>query len=178
MIAANGTTSMWAGVPRPAGAAAHSRNSRYAVVRSPGTATVAPARSARPAVSTSGPHPRPSAPPAGSSAYSPSSQGSTAYDTLTTSYSPRSAAPLATSTSANVTATRGAPGSSPADQAWKTNVSFGHGEWASERGGAGLLAGARVTTAAPRAAGRTRGRAPRRPAAGPRPPGPAGPPGC
>lgn len=43
MISWNGTTSIRCGV-RPAD---HSLNSRYAVVRSPGTATVAPVRSSR-----------------------------------------------------------------------------------------------------------------------------------
>jgi hypothetical protein len=49
------------------------------------------------------------------------------------SYAPRSAAVFVTSTSAYVTSTAGAPGTSPCTSAWKTNVSFGHGEIARER---------------------------------------------
>src|SRR5215204_6044371 len=128
MISAKGTTSTRAGGV----SADQSLKSRYAVVRPPGTATVAPATPVRPALTTSGPQPRPSAPPAGSSAYSPISHGSAAYDTLTTSYAPRSAAVLVTSTSAKVTSTGGAPSISPCVQAWKTKVSLGHGECASD----------------------------------------------
>jgi hypothetical protein len=82
MISWNGTTSM-----RPGGRSAlHSRKSRYAVVRSPGTATVAPGSSPAPSrVRTSGPQPRPTAPPHGSNSYVPSSHGSAAKLTLTRS---------------------------------------------------------------------------------------------
>ena len=50
------------------------------------------------------------------------------------SNAPRSAAWFVTSISAKVTCTGGASSSNPCDQAWKTNVSFGHGEWASMSG--------------------------------------------
>ncbi len=69
--------------------------------RSLGTATVRPSRDGSVSrARTSGPHPRPSAPPEGSSVYRSSSHGSAAYDTLTTSNAPRSAAPFVTSMSA------------------------------------------------------------------------------
>src|SRR3954451_92817 len=123
--------------PTPPGmvSAAHSRNSRYAVDLSLGTATVRPVRSAPASrVSTSGPQPRPSAPPHGSRAYSPRTYGSTAYDTFSTSNSPRSAMPLVRSMSANVTSSASAPGTRPWATASKTKVSFGQGEYAICRG--------------------------------------------
>src|SRR5690242_14722771 len=130
MISWNGMTTI---SPTPPGSvsAAHSRNSRYAVDRSLGTATVRPVRSAPASrVSTSGPQPRSSAPPQGSSAYSSRTYGSTAYDTFSTSNSPRSAMPLVMSMSANVTSSAGASGTRPCARASKTKVSFGQGEYA------------------------------------------------
>src|SRR5262249_19102727 len=118
-------------------AAAQSRKSRYAVVRSPGTATVLPRRSSvasEPLTSSSGPQPRPSAPPQPSSSYLSSSHGRAAYDTLTRSNLPSSAAVFVTSTSAYVTSIGGAPSTNPCTRAWKTNVSFGQGEMARDNG--------------------------------------------
>src|SRR3954469_5774337 len=130
MISWNGSTTI-SPPPPSRTSAAHSRNSRYAVDRSDGTATVRPVRSTSASrVSTSGPHPRPSAPPQGSSTYSSRTYGSTAYDTFSTSNSPRSAIPLVMSMSAKVTSSEGAPGTRPWASASKTNVSFGQGEYA------------------------------------------------